>query len=95
MSAAMLTERAAEQLAQRQGAVLVVAKLDRLSCNVAFIDSLMESGVEFVTCNQPQANKFTLYLFAALAEQERDRIRSGPAAPCRCLRRRVSSRDAD
>ncbi|MDF7815691.1 recombinase family protein [Hymenobacter sp. YC55] len=66
--------RPAVQLAQRQGAVLVIAKLDRLSRNVAFIASLMESGVEFVACDQPQANKFTLHIFAALAEQERDMI---------------------
>ncbi|UOG77393.1 recombinase family protein (plasmid) [Hymenobacter tibetensis] len=66
--------RAAVQLAKSQGAVLVIAKLDRLSRNVAFIASLMESGVEFVACDQPQANKFTLHIFAALAEQERDMI---------------------
>jgi len=66
--------RAAVQLAQRQGAVLVIAKLDRLSRNVAFIASLMESGVNLLACDQPQANKFTLHIFAALAEQERDMI---------------------
>lgn len=62
------------QLAQRFGAVLMIAKLDRLSRNVVFIASLMESGVEFVACDQPQANKFTVHIFAALAEQERDMI---------------------
>ncbi|WP_410780114.1 recombinase family protein [Hymenobacter sp. 5516J-16] len=31
-------------------------------------------GVEFVACDQPQANKFTVHIFAALAEQERDMI---------------------
>ncbi|GGF27993.1 recombinase family protein [Hymenobacter cavernae] len=66
--------RAAVQLAKARGAVLVIAKLDRLSRNVAFIASLMESGVEFVACDQPQANKFTVHIFAALAEQERDMI---------------------
>jgi DNA invertase Pin-like site-specific DNA recombinase len=66
--------RAAVQLAKSHGAVLVIAKLDRLSRNVAFIASLMELGVEFVACDQPQANKFTLHIFAALAEQERDMI---------------------
>jgi DNA invertase Pin-like site-specific DNA recombinase len=66
--------RAAMQLAQRHGAVLAIAKLDQLSSNVAFTASLMESGVEFVACDQPQANKFTLHIFAALAEQERDMI---------------------
>jgi DNA invertase Pin-like site-specific DNA recombinase len=54
--------------------VLVIAKRDRLSRNVAFIASLMESGVEFAACDQPQANKFTVHIFAALAEQERDMI---------------------
>ncbi|WP_324680912.1 recombinase family protein [Hymenobacter sp. GOD-10R] len=66
--------RQALQLAKARGAVLVIAKLDRLSRNVAFIASLMESGVEFVACDQPQANKFTVHIFAALAEQERDLI---------------------
>ena len=66
--------RAAVQLAKNRGAVLVIAKLDRLSRNVAFIASLMESGVEFVACDQPQVNKFTVHIFAALAEQERDMI---------------------
>ena len=66
--------RQAVRLAKSRGAVLVIAKLDRLSRNVAFIASLMESGVEFVACDQPQANKFTIHIFAALAEQERDLI---------------------
>jgi DNA invertase Pin-like site-specific DNA recombinase len=66
--------RAAVQLAQRHGAVLVIAKLDRLSRNAVFIASLMESRMDFVACDQPQANKFALHIFAALAEQERDMI---------------------
>jgi DNA invertase Pin-like site-specific DNA recombinase len=66
--------RAAVQLAKSKGAVLVIVKLDRLSRNVTFIAPLMESGVEFVACDQLQANKFTVHIFAALAEQERDLI---------------------
>ncbi|WP_246601673.1 recombinase family protein [Hymenobacter profundi] len=73
-TAARLQLRAAVQLAKSRGAVLVIVKLDRLSRNVAFIASLMESRVEFVACDQPQANKFTVHIFAALAEQERDMI---------------------
>ncbi|UYZ61233.1 recombinase family protein [Hymenobacter latericus] len=64
----------AMQLAKTHGAVLVIAKLDRLSRNVSFIASLMDAGVEFVATDQPQANKFTVHIFAALAEQERDLI---------------------
>lgn len=51
-------------------ATLVLSKLDRLSRSVSFIAQLMESDVEFVICEMPTANKFTLHIFAALAEQE-------------------------
>jgi DNA invertase Pin-like site-specific DNA recombinase len=53
---------------------LVIAKLDRLARNVRFITTLMESGVEFVACDMPEANKFTIHIFAALAEQEAELI---------------------
>lgn len=53
---------------------LVIARLDRLSRNVLFITTLMESGVDFVACDMPTANKFTIHIFAALAEQEADLI---------------------
>jgi DNA invertase Pin-like site-specific DNA recombinase len=53
---------------------LVIAKLDRLSRNVLFITTIMESGVDFVACDMPTANKFTIHIFAALAEQEADLI---------------------
>lgn len=59
---------------RQTGATLLIAKLDRLSRNVAFIASLMESGVEFIAGDMPTANKFTLHIFAALAEQEREMI---------------------
>ena len=53
-----------------QKAKLIIAKLDRLSRNVSFIAQLMESEVEFIVCDLPQANRFTIQIFAALAEQE-------------------------
>jgi DNA invertase Pin-like site-specific DNA recombinase len=56
--------------AKRAKATLVIAKLDRLSRNVAFIANLMESGVEFVACDNPQANRLTVHILAAVAEQE-------------------------
>ena len=57
-----------------QGAILVIAKLDRLARNVAFISNLMDSGVEFVAVDFPQANRLTLHILAAVAEHERDMI---------------------
>jgi DNA invertase Pin-like site-specific DNA recombinase len=57
-------------------AKLVVAKLDRLARNVAFISKLMESGVEFLACDFPHANKLTIHILAAVAEHERELISS-------------------
>jgi DNA invertase Pin-like site-specific DNA recombinase len=50
---------AALDLCCQHRAVLVIAKLDRLARNVAFIANLMESGVEFVAVDMPQANRLT------------------------------------
>jgi len=55
---------------REQNATLIIAKLDRLSRNVSFISKLMESEVEFIATDMPQANKFTIHIFSALAEQE-------------------------
>ena len=52
------------------GATLIVAKLDRLSRNVAFTSRLLESDVEIVFCDFPQANKLVLHIIAAIAEYE-------------------------
>ena len=57
-----------------RGATLVIAKLDRLSRNVAFISNLMESGVEFVAADMPMANRLTVHVLAAVAEHEREMI---------------------
>jgi DNA invertase Pin-like site-specific DNA recombinase len=59
-------------LCRSEKATLLVAKLDRLSRNVAFVANLLEEkGVEFVVASLPQASRFELHLYAALAEQER------------------------
>jgi DNA invertase Pin-like site-specific DNA recombinase len=55
-------------------ATLVIAKLDRLARNVAFIANLMEGGVDFIACDMPHANRLTLHLLAAIAEHEREMI---------------------
>lgn len=59
-------------LCRQKKAVLVIAKLDRLARNTAFIANLIESGVEFVVGDMPQANKLTLHIMAAIAEHERE-----------------------
>lgn len=61
---------AALALCRRTGATLLIAKLDRLARNVAFVSSLMESGVEFVAVDLPQANRLTIHILAAFAEHE-------------------------
>jgi len=59
---------------RRHKARLVIAKLDRLSRNVAFIATIMESGVEFVAVDNPNANKLTVHILAAVAQHEREMI---------------------
>jgi DNA invertase Pin-like site-specific DNA recombinase len=59
---------------RKRRARLVIAKLDRLSRNLAFIATLMESGVEFVAVDNPTANKLTIHILAAVAQHEREMI---------------------
>ena len=59
---------------RRHKAKLVIAKLDRLSRNLAFIATLMESRVEFVAVDNPHANKVTVQILAVFAQHERDMI---------------------
>lgn len=65
---------AALEECRKSRAVLLIARLDRLARNVAFIANLMESGVDFVACDMPQANRLTIHILAAVAEHERDMI---------------------
>jgi DNA invertase Pin-like site-specific DNA recombinase len=59
---------------RRRKATLLIARLDRLSRNVLFIAQLMESGVEFIACDMPTCNKFTVHIMAAVAQQEAEMI---------------------
>ncbi len=59
---------------RRHKATLLIAKLDRLARNVAFIANLMESGVDFVAVDMPTANRLTIHMLAAVAEHEREMI---------------------
>lgn len=65
---------AALHLAKVTGSVLVIAKLDRLSRNAAFLLTLRDSGVKFVAADMPEANELTIGIMALVAQQEREAI---------------------
>ena len=61
---------------RRERATLLIAKLDRLARNVAFVSSMMEAGVDFVAVDMPTANRLTIHILAAVAEAEAEAISS-------------------
>jgi DNA invertase Pin-like site-specific DNA recombinase len=61
-------------LAKVTGAILVIAKLDRLSRNAAFLLALRDSGVRFIAADMPDANELTVGIMALVAQQEREAI---------------------
>ncbi|AWU95758.1 recombinase family protein [Azospirillum ramasamyi] len=64
----------AKELCRLTGATLVIAKLDRLSRNAAFLLNLRDAGIEFVAADMPNANRLTVGIMALVAEDERERI---------------------
>ena len=65
---------AAIQLAKSKKAILVIAKLDRISRNASFLMKLQDSGIDFVACDMPNADKFTVGILALVAQRERELI---------------------
>jgi DNA invertase Pin-like site-specific DNA recombinase len=66
----------------------VIAKLDRLSRNLAFIATLMESKVQFVAVDNEHATPLTIHILAAVAEHERKMIPSAPLQALAAAKRR-------
>jgi len=69
-------------------ATLLIAKIDRLARNVAFVSTLMESGLDFVAVDFPQATPLTIHILAAMAEFERQQISNRTKAGLESARRR-------
>ncbi len=65
---------AAIKLAKSRKAVLIIAKLDRLSRNAAFLLQLQDSGVDFIACDMPNADRLSIGIIALLAQRERELI---------------------
>jgi DNA invertase Pin-like site-specific DNA recombinase len=60
--------------ALRSEATLVIARIGRLSCNVRVTHALLESGADFACCDTEKANRRTIHILAALAEEESRRV---------------------
>ena len=64
------------ELAKQTNSTLLIAKLDRLSRNLTFVSTLMDTKVRFICCDMPDANELTIHIFGALAQWERKKISS-------------------
>ncbi len=71
------------------GATLLIAKIDRLARSVYFISSLSQSGVDFRCCDMPDANKFTIHIMAAMAENEAEAISSRTKAGLQSIKNKI------
>lgn len=81
---------AAVHLAKVTGSVLVIAKMDRLSRNAAFLLTLKESGVKFVAADNPDANDLTVNILAVIAQQEREAISARTKEALAVAKKRVT-----
>ena len=78
----------AMELAMRRKATLIIAKLDRLSRNAAFLLSLRDANVDFVACDLPEMNTLTLGVMAVVAQYERELISQRTKAALASAKRR-------
>ena len=66
--------RKALEQCRKSGATLLIDKLDRLARNVHFVSGLIETGVDFIAADMPNANKVMIQMHSVMAEWERDQI---------------------
>jgi DNA invertase Pin-like site-specific DNA recombinase len=79
------------QQAKLTGAVLVIAKLDRLSRNAAFLLTLRDSGVRFLAADMPDANDLTIGIMAVIAQAEREAISRRTAEALTAIKQRLQA----
>jgi DNA invertase Pin-like site-specific DNA recombinase len=84
-----LTE--AMELCDLTGSRLLIAKLDRLSRNVHFLTGLEERGVDFVACDMPDANRLTVHIMAAVAQQEAAAVSARTKAALTSIKARLEA----
>ncbi len=77
--------------ARVHGAKLVIAKLDRLSRNAAFLLKIQDSGADFTACDMPDASPFTVGIMAVLAQQESKMISDRTRAAMQAAKARGQS----
>lgn len=63
------------EIARKQNATLVIAKLDRLTGDSLFINQLLASGLKFICCDNPDATPMLLRILAAVSQEEVEKIR--------------------
>jgi len=80
--------------AQLTGAVLVIAKLDRLSRNAAFLLTLRDSGVKFIAADIPNANDLTIGVLAVIAQAEREAISRRTRESLAVIREKLAAGEA-
>lgn len=85
---------AAMERCRLTGARLLIAKLDRLSRDVHFLSGLEKQGVDFVACDMPDANRLTIHIMAAVAQQEREAISTRTKAALASIKARLASGEA-
>jgi DNA invertase Pin-like site-specific DNA recombinase len=78
----------AKAACRKHKAKLVIAKLDRLSRNVAFLSAMMDGKVEFIACDNPHATRLTLHILGAVAEHEAETISQRTKAALQAAKRR-------
>lgn len=77
------------ELCRKAQATLIIAKLDRLSRDVHFLTGLEKAGIDFVCCDMPQADRFTIHIMAAMAQREREMIASRTKAALNEIRAKL------
>jgi DNA invertase Pin-like site-specific DNA recombinase len=76
--------------AKMTGARLIIAKMDRLSHNAAFLLALRDSSVRFVAADLPNADETVVGIMAVIAKREREMIAQRTKEALAVARRRLA-----